>query len=126
MNPLIEKFLKAQIRSEKSIKKKCPHLFVTDVFIDIGPGWMPILDKLCRKLEKLVSKEKNKEEFFITEITQSFGTLLVRMSRTTPKMDDLLELAEDESEMTCDTCGEKGDIINKYGVLRVSCNDCRV
>lgn len=126
MEPIIDKLLKAQARKEKRLRKNCPHLLRFDVMFDIGPGWMNIVEDFCKKAEKRVAAQTHPEEFYITQITSSFGTLLIRMSQKTPKMHELLEKAEDLSEVTCDTCGEPGEIQNKYGILQVICNDCRV
>ena len=83
----------------------------------VGPGWVPILDRLA---EDLVALGWDRD---LHQVKEKFGTLRFYIGTGTPEMDARISAAEDETERTCEECGGPGTL-RTTGWWKVECADC--
>jgi hypothetical protein len=85
----------------------------------VGPGWVPILDRLAEDLIKLGWDRD------LAQVKEKFGTLRFYVNRSTKEMDERINQAESESEKTCETCGKPGSVRGEGWVVAI-CDECEV
>jgi len=83
----------------------------------VGPGWLPILDRLAEDLVKLGWDRD------LHQVKEKFGTLRFYIGHETDEMSDRIRQAEDESEVICEECGEPGTL-QGTGWVVTNCDDC--
>jgi len=83
----------------------------------VGPGWVPILDRLAEDLVKLGWDRQ------LDQVKEKFGTLRFYIPVETDAMSDRIQQAEDESAKTCEECGKPGTLQGK-GWLVTNCDEC--
>lgn len=93
---------------------------------EVGDGWEPIIREAAEKLEPLIKKyneETNEKDYLprASQIKEKFGTLRFYMTCTTDEMDKITNEAENKSEVTCEQCGEKGELATTGGWLMTRC-----
>jgi hypothetical protein len=97
---------------------------------DCGRGWLPLIDKFCQELEKLLEGKypgykTGKPSFEITQIKEKYGSLRIYTNFTNDDIEALIEKYEALSLKTCEECGEKGSPRNIIkGWIRTLCNKC--
>lgn len=115
-----------------------PQLYGPLGFFACGDGWYSILDALGTAIESIVALEKRKIEFkegetvkfgdliAISDIKEKYGTLRVYFSSSIAgaMLDDLVDLAEEVSQYTCEYCGEAGKIRDVSGWRTCMCDKC--
>jgi len=82
----------------------------------VGPGWSGILRKLYSKLPKSTT---------VTTVKEKFGSLRVYIGSGSDRTFDLCQMAEEESETTCELCGKPGEIDVKCGWYKCRCVECK-
>ena len=85
---------------------------------EVGPGWVPILDRLAEDLIKMGWDRD------LHQVKEKFGTLRFYVGRSTEEMEDRISQAEDESAVTCEECGAPGKTGGR-GWIKTLCSDCR-
>jgi len=86
----------------------------------INDGWIPIVQKLIEDINK-ISENLDIE---VVDIKEKFGTLRFYTDGCSSKeIDELIMQAEIESSITCDLCGQPGEL-RKGGWLRTLCDKC--
>jgi hypothetical protein len=82
-----------------------------------GTGWEPLIREAAAKLEPLIIAEikKNPEAWdygYLTtsQIKEKYGTLRWYFTACTDEMQDIIDLAEAKSCVTCETCGKEGKL----------------
>ena len=96
--------------------------------MEIGLGWMNCVYDCCAKIDAL-----DPQNFTITIITEHDGLLHIGYSYTytgteedidfITKVDKAIKEAEEESSITCESCGNAG-ILRDKDWKRVTCIDC--
>lgn len=84
---------------------------------DVGPGWVPILDRLAEDLIKLGWDRD------LHQVKEKFGTLRFYIGRDTPEIDKRIQQAEEESAVTCEECGKPGKLCGTGWVITL-CEPC--
>ena len=100
------------IDQEKLIEKY-PLLFKKIKHIECDSGWHPLLDKLFNRIEaeiKCQVPEEIRDEIYIDQVKEKFGTLRVYLNQTTPYIDGLISMAESISGIICEVCGDPGQM----------------
>lgn len=86
--------------------------------LGVEPGWFPIIDRLCAKLQHLDGLEA-------TQIKEKFGTLCFYTNYITPLVTSAVREAEIESAKTCEYCGKPGKLRDKEDRwMKTLCNSC--
>lgn len=111
---------------EDYFKKRYPHLFKDmdgDPYrtcmgrgIECGDGWFDILDKLCAAITSIDKKA------YFSQIKEKYGILTIYMDDASDATEALVGLAEQQSEKTCEICGNPGILYTK-GWCMVRCDE---
>lgn len=88
-----------------------------------GDGWFDLLYRLSEKLEALIAAEPEEHRPCAVQVKEKFGTLRFYMSNSTDEMEDLIDEAEKESEVTCEYCGKPGRL-RGWGWIECMCDGC--
>lgn len=84
---------------------------LTDFGIECGVGWRPLLEKLFKKLEAMVTRlpKDQRKDVVVTQVKLKGVALRCYMSRAaTEEMHGAINEASDESAFICDLCGKDG------------------
>jgi hypothetical protein len=112
---------KALIKRFKFISSKNP-LYRNDLNIpmsfDCEDGWFKLIWELCEGLEKIIDKS-----FIVEQVKEKFGTLRFYVSYVNDDINSLIEKAELQSSITCEICGNPGELKIKRGWYRTVCED---
>lgn len=89
-------------------------------------GWEPIIRRAAEKLEVLIKTfiADHPDTTFLptaSQVKEKYGTLRFYLSTGNDEMYAVTDQAEIESEATCETCGEAGQI-RGTGWLYTACN----
>ncbi len=77
--------------------------------IDIPPGWMDLVSKLCSIIDhKLQYTPEDTSNVSVSQIKEKFGGLRFYMNGSTEYINGAIAMAEYLSEITCETCGNPG------------------
>jgi hypothetical protein len=93
---------------------------------ECGQGWSGLLEKLFNDLSQILRPRGDQIE--IRQIKEKFGTLRVYWAgavdnHTDALIEDAILLATFRSEVTCDVCGDSGQMRrNGFGYYHVACN----
>jgi hypothetical protein len=100
-----------------------------------GPGWQPILYKLCTDIEHTLDFYKiPKDQFVVAQVKEKFGTLRFywefregtrddRKELASSQIHDLVRSAEDKTAKTCEFCGQPGKL-RSGGWVKCTCDSC--
>lgn len=103
----------------KEIYAKHPKTFKNGGSLEVGFGWMGIIDNLCSEIEK----SECVDNICIEQVKEKFGTLRFYVSNANDEVYKLINKAENLSAKTCEDCGEPGEI--KIGSwIRTLCDTC--
>ena len=108
----------------QKLAEKYPDFFKMHFGFECGPGWYKIIEKLTDDINAIIQRD-NLEYCYAEQIKEKFGTLRYYLSTETDEMSDLILKAEDESEITCEVCGNPGELKNERYWLSVRCNECQ-
>ena len=77
----------------------------------IGPGWLPLIEGLCRKIQRFLnSQPKYRHEFHVTQCKRKNGRLMFNALPRQDEIADLIEATSSRALMTCEVCGKPGTI----------------
>jgi len=102
-----------------------PHHPIALVGIECGDGWLDLLERTCRWLERIISGLTTREDLLpcATQIKEKFGELRFYMDSSTDVMREVIEGARLKSLQTCEFCGAPGELrFNKW--YRTTCEPC--
>lgn len=92
--------------------------------IEIGKGWMPILEPVIKRIEELNEQGANIK---ITQIKEQWGALCVYLSCYTEELEKMIRAAEEQSVRTCENCGKPATRVwGKYRWIYTLCPDCLI
>jgi len=105
-----------------------------------GDGWFDILWELCKALEievkkideKISKKEKtielvkngDNDWFRVQQVKEKYGSLRFYVTMASEEMYKLISDAEKKSQVTCEVCGDTGNLMEKNGWYKTLCKDC--
>jgi len=81
--------------------------------IGVGPGWYKILDRFARQATPIIKRYSTQDRPYLRSIKEKYGTLRIDFSHEPDDLSKLICLAEEESEVACETCGNPGKLIGK-------------
>ena len=85
-------------------------------------GWNAIIWRLTEAIEK----EKPGKDFEIVQVKEKFGGLRYYVSTAPSKVFELIDAAERKSYETCEECGEKGSLDERYYWYLTLCRKCKI
>jgi len=89
--------------------------------IECADGWFDILDKLCSDIQAHINLTGS-SQVIARQIKEKYGGLRFYYSGADLVVDQLIDEAEELSEVTCDCCGAPGTLTeNANGWLRTRC-----
>lgn len=92
-----------------------------------GSGWLPLLDRMCAKIEPLAARlEAEGETFKILDVKQKLGTLRLAYIGATDEILAAIAEAKEEASRTCESCGAAGELRQESGYLTVICDPCHL
>lgn len=99
-----------------------------------GDGWYKIIDELSEKLSDFILEyyafSKGAPVPYVVQVKEKFGSLCFYMSNQTKEMTEMIAIAEEQSVVTCEWCGEPGkhdrhrEKKEKFGWVRTLCDPC--
>jgi hypothetical protein len=94
--------------------------------IECNSGWYPLIYQLCKDIQTHLDKNPQlKETFAVHQVKEKFGGLRFYVSEYDDTISKLINIAESESEKTCEICGKPGIIVTINGrLLKCVCPDC--
>ena len=95
--------------------------------LECGPGWWPIIWRLCENLEREAHREglsKDEDEWpAFRQIKEKYGTLKAYL-RGNDRMHSLAQAAELCSARTCEVCGAPGTLRDERAWVQTLCDRC--
>ena len=86
---------------------------------ECGDGWFDIIYQLSKKISEIDPKCRAQQ------VKEKFGGLRFYISGGNEKIDELINLAEEESYKTCENCGSKENVSQTDGWIKTLCENCR-
>lgn len=103
-----------KIKRTKDIISIYPEMFSNANFskgFQVGQGWYPLIQKLVESIKENDQTYNKKNNFkFVTKVdmvSEQYGSMVFKVGRTLRANVLLVNNAEQESYLTCDTCGTK-------------------
>ena len=115
----------------EELQKKYPGILDECWDFAIGPGWLPIVEKLLVAAQEVEKESTSK--IHVVQVKEKFGTLrfYYEVSPYAPdnaikEFDAKVDAAEWESAITCEECGQPGKQtdIGLHRWVRTLCNEC--
>lgn len=99
------------------LKARYP-LFLRGVSLDVGAGWLRLLDDLCGKIAATGAGIQ------VRQVKEKYGGLRFYVDRSTPEIYALIEAAEMASFHVCQDCGAPGVRTQLAGWTATLCPAC--
>lgn len=77
------------------------------VFLEVGEGWYPLIDKLCNYLQFHTDHNKDPQVVAV-QVKEKFGDLRFYVESATQEQHAVISFVEYLSGNTCDVCGKPG------------------
>jgi hypothetical protein len=102
--------------------KKYPSFFHNLTYgIECNVGWHDLLNDLCEKITEL----NPPENFHFAQIKQKFGALRIYVDNSNDGINNLLDIAEQDSAQICEHCGSNEYVTSEGSWIKTLCHDCR-
>ena len=97
--------------------------------IACGDGWFSLIGKLSRDVEAIATEMRaagyhDDKLPIVIQVKQKFGGLRFYMANQTSEIIKLIGEAQKDSLLTCETCGQPGNLFNDRGWYRTVCETC--
>lgn len=86
---------------------KYPKILGGSGYPDVGLGWLPLIDHLCRHLQ-FNTDHNGHPQVEAVQVKEKFGGLRFYVKEATPKQDAVISFVESISIRTCEICGAPG------------------
>jgi len=103
-----------------ALKKKYPIILEEVSDIECDDGWASIIEGCIRLVDRHSSLTK--KGIKIKQIKEKFGRLRIYSSRNDDYTFGVAEMAEYLSELTCETCGERGELRTNRRWVKTLCD----
>ncbi len=104
------------------INAQCPMALF---YFECGNGWFELLKELIEGIKAIC--ERKGIETRASQVKEKYGSLRFYMETETDEISKLIEIAEEKSSNTCESCGAQGKI-KRSGVdwYYCSCDACMI
>lgn len=113
----------SQLPKKYPVLFKCRHMDGTIhsfQSISAGDGWFNILEAFAKQATPIIKKYSKEDRPYLSTIKEKYGTLRIYLTHEPKELSELVQQAEDRSEITCETCGEPGQARGK-GWIYTAC-----
>lgn len=104
--------------SEEDILARIPERW--GKYISTGPGWYSIIFDLDKKIAAL------DPDYTIAQVKEKFGGLRYYLGDIKPEAyvqaEELIRAAEQQCSVTCEECGQTGELRTDLGWIRTLCD----
>lgn len=92
---------------------------------ECGDGWADLLVELCQKINTYIQTlpQEQIDEIVALQVKEKYGTLRFYLSCYDDTIDTLIRDAEIKSSVTCETCGNPGQVVGETW-LYCACLEC--
>jgi hypothetical protein len=90
--------------TEDELIDKYPQLFSRRRYLEVEPGWYPLIDDLCAKIVATSSSVQ------VMQVKEKFGGLRFYVTGSNDVVDMLIRDASDASYTICEVCGAPGTL----------------
>lgn len=127
---LVEKYPELFIEWKRNLAPKQP---IGQRGIECGDGWYDILDRMSKEIQSFCDETKTelwyaqiKEKFAELRVYYDFKDLYTVSNENKELLSKIIHKYVDESNITCEDCGSKGNDVEKRkgGWVRTLCNSC--
>ena len=108
----------------RSLRESFPTLLESAWDVSPPPGWEPLVRRLLEQIEALPEAER--AGLRIAQIKTKFACLAVHCHGHAPTVRALIVAAEEESLLTCETCGRPGHGVEIKGWYATLCDEHEV
>lgn len=118
---------------ERKLLTKYPRIFAIDQSsptaptyrgVECGDGWFVLLERLCDDIQVHVDAHLVPQVTF-TQLKEKFGELRVYHLGGDGQVEDLINIAESASKITCENCGSLGlRQRTRHGWIKTLCTPC--
>ena len=109
------------------IIKKFPQIYGVppyDPIFECGKGWKPLIYKLSENIQKILDKDPELN-ISVTQVKEKYGGLRFYAHGILGKeIEELIEKAEEESELICENCGRPAVPQESKGWIKTRCEEC--
>lgn len=104
--------------------------FPENFYFECAKGWYPLIDELCKKLDKLILEkhldliQEGDYKFQVLQVKEKFGELRFYVSGGFDDIEDLIDEYVKKSARTCELCGKPSEIRYSHGWLFNRCKEC--
>ncbi|KQT51180.1 hypothetical protein ASG43_21485 [Aureimonas sp. Leaf454] len=107
---------------QRVIIERWRYQFPKHFSFEFGPGWGPIMDELCRRVDAVLDDDwKDGQSFQWTQCKEKFGS--GRFYNSGPdEVERHVDWAEAVTLRTCEQCGQPG-IMRRDGWFGVRCDE---
>jgi len=91
----------------------------------IGDGWIPLVDNLCGRLQKLTDNYPDKHpQVIATQVKEKFSTLRFYIEDGSPEQHEVIHFAEQLSGSICEHCSSMKNVGHTLGWFHTVCKNC--
>jgi len=106
--------------NEKKFLDRWPKWFGPRFRFECGDGWLDLIWDLCERIEDLDTDA----DMTVAQVKEKFGGLRFYVLSATQEAFDLIDDAEDESYLVCESCGSRDEVETSGSWLRTLCKKC--
>lgn len=92
--------------------------------IECGKGWECLYKPLFEYIENYNKFKAEDEHIIVTQVKEKFGGLRFYVNFHTEELMEMINRAENESYLICETCGSRENVGRKGGWIETICYDC--
>jgi len=90
--------------------------------LEVGPGWLPLIDELCAKIQARVDSGAC-PQVEASQVKEKYGGLRFYTDGHDDVVSEMIEQAEQKASATCERCGGVGKTFRK-GWIYTMCDSC--
>ena len=94
---------------------------------ECGDGWLPLINELCEKIEKLIDEKypEEKEYFRVLQVKEKYAGLRFYISSAPGEIHELIDEYENKSYHICENCrSEEAKERELYRWYYTRCDNC--
>lgn len=92
--------------------------------IECGKGWESLYKPIFEYIENYNQDKTEEEQIIVTQVKEKFGGLRFYVNYHTDELLEMINNAEDESYLICETCGSKENVGQTGGWIETICYNC--
>lgn len=111
------------IQNHQALKSKYPDIFKDNRGLDIGEGWLGLIDTICFSIDLYLSDNPDVPKFTLDYAKEKYGSMDLYYTGGDEYIESLVDILEKASELTCDICGKHGWMNEPPAWLKVRCQE---